>query len=198
MKDIQNSRIKLLDTFINRILCVMVGENYIDEEEMDIYRFGLECMVLKVIHYISYIIIAIFMKSVIAMIFSSIILVPLRCMAGGYHAKTRIRCYLFSCAVVAFLCKLNQVPVSMNISIIILLIADVIILAFAPVENENRPIDMDEKIIFVYKTRLILFIGNIAIIITVLLKLGIHGYMINGILVVALMLLLGKMKIKMS
>ncbi len=194
MKDIQNSRIKLLDTFINRILCVMVGEHFIDEEEADIYRFGLECMVLKVIHYISYIIIAIFMKSVVTMIFSSIILVPLRCMAGGYHAKTRIRCYLFSCAVVAFLCKLNQVPVSMNISIIILLIADVIILAFAPVENENRPIDMDEKIIFVYKTRLILLIGNIAIIISVLLKLGIHGYMINGILVVALMLLLGKIK----
>ena len=195
MKDIQNNSIKLLDEFINRILCVMVGENYIDEEETDIYRFGLECMILKVIHYISYIIIAIFMKSVVTTIISAVILVPLRCMAGGYHAKTRIRCYLFSCAVVAFLCKLNQVPFHTGISIIILLIADMIIFALAPVENENRPIDVDEKKIFVYKTRLILLIGNIAAIIFILLGLGIHKYIINGILVVALMLLLGKMKI---
>lgn len=44
---------------INWILVHILSENHIDEENAEIYYFGLECMLLKLVHYTSYIFIGI-------------------------------------------------------------------------------------------------------------------------------------------
>lgn len=52
-------------------------------------------MFLKLLHYISYLIIGIALDSLLSLFVSACIFIPLRTKAGGYHANTRIGCYFF-------------------------------------------------------------------------------------------------------
>ena len=89
-----------MDRLVNCILFKMQSEKLVDEEDIEIYQFGLECILLKLIHIISYLLIGICMEDVFSLLVSGSILIPLRRKTGGYHAKTRVGCYIFSCCVV--------------------------------------------------------------------------------------------------
>lgn len=79
---------------MNYIISVIL-ESCISKDDLEIYSFGLECMFLKLLHYISYLIIGIALDSLLSLFVSACILIPLRTKAGGYHANTRIGCYFF-------------------------------------------------------------------------------------------------------
>lgn len=81
----------------------MVKDGIILESEQDIYDFGIECLLLKLIHYISYITIAVMMQQVFDLFVMACAFYPIRVNAGGYHARTRIGCYFVSCLTVFFL-----------------------------------------------------------------------------------------------
>lgn len=89
-----------MDRLVKSILLKMQTMKFVDEEDIEIYQFGLECMLLKLVHITSYLLIGICMREFFSLLVSGSILIPLRRKAGGYHAKTRIGCYLFSCCVV--------------------------------------------------------------------------------------------------
>ncbi len=86
-----------MDRLVRGILHKIQTEELVDKEDIEIYQFGLECMLLKLIHIVSYLLIGICMGEVFSLIVSGSILIPLRRKAGGYHAKTRLGCYIFYC-----------------------------------------------------------------------------------------------------
>ena len=81
------------ETFVEKL----VSNEIINEKEADLYQFGIECLVLKLIHCISYLCIAACFQMVPQLIVIGCVLIPLRRNAGGYHAKTKMGCYIFSC-----------------------------------------------------------------------------------------------------
>lgn len=137
-----------MDEFIKHILYRLWSEKYIDSENVEIYQFGLECMLLKVIHFTSYLFIGLFMGEFLSLIVSGSVLMLLRRSTGGYHAKTKTGCYVFSCSVVALLCFTNKISMPLIVGLIGTAMADTLILWFAPIENGNRKLDQDEKIYF--------------------------------------------------
>lgn len=84
-----------MNYIIRVILECSISESCISEDDLEIYNFGLECMFLKLLHYISYLIIGIALDSLLSLFVSACIFIPLRTKAGGYHANTRIGCYFF-------------------------------------------------------------------------------------------------------
>ena len=84
----------------DRILNQLIKLNIIDSEDEEIYRFGLEGIFLKLIHYLSYFLIAALLREWVRFLlfFSAFLL--LRKNAGGYHAKTKGGCYVSSCLTV--------------------------------------------------------------------------------------------------
>ncbi len=86
-----------MDRVVKSILIKMQTGKLVDEEEIEIYQFGIECMLLKVVHIVSYLLIGICMRELLSLLVSGSILIPLRRKAGGFHAKTRMGCYIFSC-----------------------------------------------------------------------------------------------------
>lgn len=182
----------ILDLFLKHI----ISEECIKEEELDIYRFGLECMILKLIHYVSYIIIAIVLRSLPGLLISSCVMIPLRSKAGGYHAKTRVGCYIFSCSMITALCLLNKMVLPILIQIVILVIGNIILLFWAPVENENRPLEQVEINVFRKQVIITLLMADTIIFVMIWQNISICNFLINGIVMMSVLLILEKAKRK--
>lgn len=45
-----------MDKLLKNVLSCMRTKGLLDENEEDVYRFGLECLLLEVVHYLSYIV----------------------------------------------------------------------------------------------------------------------------------------------
>ena len=121
---------RILDWFLK----YMISEKYVEKEDADICRFGLECLIQKAIHYLSYIVIGFVMDALFSLFISACVMIPLRSKAGGYYAKTRIGCYIFSCLMVSLLCMMNKLALSKWINIIIFVVANIIIWTLTPIK----------------------------------------------------------------
>lgn len=98
-----------MDKLLKNVLSCMRTKGLLDENEEDVYRFGLECLLLEVVHYLSYIVIGFAMRMIMPMIVTAMVLIPLRRKSGGFHARTRSGCYLFSCSIVVAVCLLDKI-----------------------------------------------------------------------------------------
>ena len=184
----------MMNDIIDRALERFVLEECINREGSDIYRFGLECMFLKMVHYISYFLIALLFHSLGSLLVSACIFAPLRSRIGGYHAKTRLGCYVFSCFMVLLLCLINKQQIPEWILFFGLLSADIIIYLLAPAADENHPLDSVEVQSFRRQAVVVLLITNFILLAMMWLNAAISRYMFYGIVMAAVLLLLGKMK----
>ncbi len=187
-----------MDKITQKILKQLQTKNLIKKDDLQIYSFGLECLFLKIIHILSYLLIGLCMKELLSLLISGSVLIPLRRKAGGYHAKTRSGCYVFSCCVVFLLCLTNKTTAIPLIIYGELLITDILILLFAPVENENRKLNLDEQNLFRKQAIKLLFIVNAIIIAICLLDnyLFLAHWSKNGIIFAGGLLLMGIKKDK--
>lgn len=184
----------MLELTIDKIMDYILSEKCINNSEEEIYRFGLECMLLKILHYISYILIGVILHSFFPLLITSCTLVPLRRKAGGFHARTRSLCYVFSCRVVIIVCIINKLLLPIWLEIFGVIIANIVIYTWAPIENENRHLDSHEAKRFRKQTLLILCISDVLCLLLFLCKTQIDIYFMHGIMMVALLMLLEKIK----
>ena len=189
-----------MDRLVNCILFKMQSEKLVDEEDIEIYQFGLECILLKLIHIISYLLIGICMGDVFSLLVSGSILIPLRRKTGGYHAKTRVRCYIFSCCVVLLLCLFNKAEMALMVRTAGMIVADILILLLTPMENENRVLELDEKILFRKQAIVLLALVNVVVVIIFLIQkyLFLAYWLENGVLFTGVLLALGVKREKYS
>lgn len=159
---------------IDRILNQMVRLNVINRDDEEIYRFGLEAVSLKLIHYSSYLIIAVLLHEGICFLIFFTAFLLLRKSAGGCHAKTKGGCYVCSCLMVfcTLLCMKGAVVYKYVAPVgeILLLAADVSIYQLAPLGNRNRMLDEEEIFLFRKRTIVFLVLENLLVMV-----LGITG-----------------------
>lgn len=142
-----------------------------DAEQAEIIRYGLEVVLLKVIFIVATLIVGILMKSFLGCLTFMVMFMPLRSYAGGYHAKTRMQCFIQSVLTIAIIIGLLKI---INTYILTpLLILSLISLPFiwilAPVDTENKRLDKEECAIFKRKTRIVLILEVIVAIATYIL-----------------------------
>ena len=173
----------------------LVFNQIIPKEDAKLYQFGLECLILKSLHCISYLLLAACFHMLPEAIVIGCVLIPLRRNAGGYHARTKTGCYLFSCCYVALLFFLFSIGINEYIWWIAFLLSDAVIFFLCPVENENKQLDEKEVEYYRRKTRLLLMLVNFACI-----ALTVFGFQFIGSLLrcavcgAAPLLILGKIK----
>ena len=81
---------------------------------------------------------------------------PLRSNAGGYHARTATRCYVYSILLmIAVLLAMKYLYLPTFICIITLVISCAVILILAPVEDANKPLDDIEQVVYRKRTYMI-------------------------------------------
>lgn len=153
----------------DRILSQLIKLNIIDREDEEIYRFGLEGLFLKLIHYTSYLVIALLTHEIICFLIFFAAFLVLRKSAGGYHAKTRGGCYVSSCFLVFCMMICIKMMVGSNYAepagCSLLLLSDLCIFTIAPLGNRNREYDPEETQLFRKRTVFFLILENALVVI---------------------------------
>lgn len=181
--------IEKIETIIIRNL---VCYNLVNEDEIEIYKFGIECFVLKVIHYFTYCIIALFCGCLYEFVFFIISYIALRKYAGGIHANTRIGCLVISNFILSGVLILGHKIEKSVLLYILSVLSFLVIVLFAPVDNPNRILSNAERKRF----------KKIAILVCLLeLVVSFAGYKFEylkwvqfGVIIGAFMTILGKIK----
>lgn len=191
----------MIEKINSRIINFFVHKNFIKGEERDLYEYALTALTSSILHMVTITILGVCFNMLIESIVFYGSFISIRKFAGGYHAKTPIRCYLFSIIssiIVLCLIKLfNSVSIIFTYVLIMLeLLFVVLILLISPLDTENNPLTEQEKKIYRMLTSII---SILIFIISALCVLGgyrnIGNSMICGVIMSALVLLMRKIQI---
>lgn len=180
----------------DKITDSLINNGVITFQDKDLYTYGLKQGFIMILNIITTILIG----ALFGMVWQSFVFllayIPLRTYAGGYHAKTQLRCYLSSVVIMsAALLGIKLMPLSSFICLMITLIAGGVIFFLAPVEDGNKPLDQTECMVFKRRTRIILFfdIGTLQLMM-VLGQQQLSACILMVLIVLSIMLVLGKIK----
>ena len=108
-----------------RIASFFVHSRVIESENEQVYEYGLELLISTLLNGVIALVLALFSRTLWQCICFLVVFIFLRKSAGGFHAKTHLGCCSILAAVVFSI---------------------IMILRFAPLEHENKPITEKGKI----------------------------------------------------
>lgn len=88
------------------VINYLIKKNFIVEDEKEEYLYGIEVLELKILHTVGIIAISIINHRFIEMILFLTFYSYIRSIIGGFHAKTRVACFVISIMMAAFTCYL--------------------------------------------------------------------------------------------
>ncbi len=154
-----------MDVILNRITSFLANDDDIDEERLEVIRYGLEILLLKIVFYITSIALGILMHSFWECLIFLISLSSIRTLAGGYHADTRMKCFIESmCMLMAILAALKVFQESSFSYVVLSLVAFAsvtVIWVLCPIDTENKRLTSKERKILRIKTRSVLIIETV-------------------------------------
>ena len=189
--------IKLISSKVARILCE--DEKHTDNYEL--YEYAIYIILSSAFHMATVIVLGLVFNLLTESLVFYLSFIVIRKFAGGYHAKTPVRCYAFSViSSIIMLCLIKYANSVGNIFTYLLIIFEllcvVLIILMSPLDTENNPLNSYEK--KWYKTLAVLISVCIFIIslFCVLTELRNIGYsLICGVIMSTLVLLMRKVQI---
>lgn len=189
--------IKLISSKVARILCE--DEKHTDNYEL--YEYAIYILLSSAFHIATVIVLGLVFNLLTESLVFYLSFIAIRKFAGGYHAKTPVRCYAFS--VISSIIMLGLIKYANSVGniftyllIIFELLCVVLIILMSPLDTENNPLNSYEK--KWYKTLAVLISVCIFIIslFCVLTELRNIGYsLICGVIMSTLVLLMRKVQI---
>lgn len=152
-----------MEAILNKLMEFLHNnEDDMDEEKAEIVKYGLEILLLKVTFFTVTLIMGALMHSLIECLIFTAFFSSIRSLAGGYHANTRLQCFIQSMltfASVLGILKLEKVFPEIIIPLIILsVIFAAVIFYFAPIDTENKRLDDTECRTFKKKSRIVILV----------------------------------------
>ena len=142
-----------------RITWWLSSRNIISDKDSDIYQYGIQQLLTLLLNLISFLIIGFVFHAVVPTMLFILFYATLRIYAGGYHASTPIRCYLFSnIMIIIFGILFNYLPMTYIGCNLFVLPCAVFIFFFSPIGSKNKPLDKSEKRHYWTKSTLILLV----------------------------------------
>lgn len=180
----------------DRIADKFVEVHAIQAADRNIYRFGIQQGLTILLNLVTTLTIGLALGMVLEAFVFLVTYIPLRSFAGGVHAKTANRCYVYSIfMIIAVLLIIKYFPLGYLVCSCLAMVGGILIFFLAPVQDHNKPLDEKERAVYRKRTRCILCIECLLL----LLFWGIHWYV--GVSCIALtlailsiMLLLGILK----
>lgn len=174
----------------------LVRSGVVKAEDAEVYIYGINQILAYVLNASSSLIIGLIFGVTFEIVIFMAAYIPLRSFAGGYHAKTPLRCYIFSVIMLIVVSiGLKYLAVSEWVYYAVLLVSVLGVLVLSPVEDRNKPLDeMEHK---VYKKRAVIILA-IELLISGLLKLAgldsLFVAIVYSFATLSFMLIAGKIK----
>lgn len=187
-----------MNSLISRVLEYEIRNKYIDEHEKEVYQYAYIIFLEESINLLIAFIIGIFfgeLKLILCFLCSYI---PLRRYSGGYHAEKGYLCGIVSAALIILLCMLQKVEIDMHIprmGYIFLIILQLSICRFAPVDSKNKRLNENVKQKYRKTTIFLLLLQIVALLFGILLKVKcIYWGIIYSHIVLCFMMFVGTLK----
>lgn len=120
--------------------------NVINEEDTDIYVYGLELLLSFFFSVSIIMLLGILLNSIFETILFLSVFIFLRCFSGGFHAKTYWMCSLVTFSTYGISLLFSKLVSIHLIGYIILFVIGTVILAiFAPIEHPNKKLSQTQK-----------------------------------------------------
>lgn len=131
----------------NKIVDTAIRYDVIEEEERDTYTVATSLLLFSFLTWGTLIIMGILFKQITGCLVFLIFHLPIRIFAGGFHQKTRTRCYAQSCVIFLILlygAKTILYTWIVENWIVLIVISFLTIWFLAPVEAANKPLSKEE------------------------------------------------------
>ncbi len=128
----------------------MCRKNIIENEDIEIYKYGFETICSTIIGFVITLAIGMIFRMFFLSVAYYAIFVTIRQFTGGYHANSYFKCNLTFAVVTTLVFEFTKMAVysqtyTIPNHILFLVLSFIVILYFAPVENENKPLDQKQK-----------------------------------------------------
>ena len=128
----------------------MCRKNIIENEDIEIYKYGFETICSTIIGFVITLAIGMIFRMFFLSVAYYAIFVTIRRFTGGYHANSYFKCNLTFAVVTTLVFEFTKMAVysqtyTIPNHILFLVLSFIVILYFAPVENENKPLDQKQK-----------------------------------------------------
>lgn len=139
-------------------LAVHLEENQIiKSDDRELYVYGLNQGLSILLNIVTTLGIGLLFGTVLQLVVFMVAYIPLRSYAGGYHARTPVRCYLISIAMLTIISLLiKYITLGRWVYLIETAISSVIIAILSPVADNNKPLDEIEIVVYKKRTKRIL------------------------------------------
>lgn len=135
----------------------LVRSSVVKAEDAEIYIYGINQILVSILNISSALIIGMIFGVFLEVAVFMVAYIPLRTFAGGYHAKTPLRCYMLSVIMLTVVSLgLKYLSLTEWVYYAVDVLAIIIICIFSPVEDKNKPLDEIEC--KVYKKRAVLIV----------------------------------------
>lgn len=143
----------------DKITDILISNNAIKQKDREIYYYGVQQGITLLLNILTTIVIALVCGELWqCLVFMLSFILPRR-YAGGYHAKTPLRCYIYSNALIfAALLIIKYFTLGIFICGCLSIISGAIIFFLSPIEAANKPLDDKERKVYRIRTRIILVI----------------------------------------
>lgn len=144
----------MLNKLTNHITDSFVQTHTIPQADREIYRCGVQQLLQYTMSFAATLLIGILCGMFWQCLVFTVAYMLLRHSAGGYHAKTPLRCYLFSAVLIAAALRMIRILSGSMLGCgIAVPVSAVIIILFAPVGSQNKPLDETECAVFHRRAR---------------------------------------------
>lgn len=156
----------------DKIVSLLQLNSIIKNDDREIYQYGIEIIISTLINIFIDIAIGLLFNELISAIIFFILFALIRSSSGGYHADTYLKCnsiFALNLSIVLLWIKYATVFYDLSVHLAFIFIYFAVIIKFAPMENENKPLDKLQKI---KSKKLCLIYGTILTITTLILWYG--------------------------
>ena len=123
-------------------------QGIIQKEDIDTCRYGLDVFISSVLEIASILTIVTFVENFFETVLFFTAFIPLRVYAGGYHADTKLKCYLISLGVYGiFTVIINELPSGayLPVTLISTMLSMIMVLIVAPIIHKNKTVNEIER-----------------------------------------------------
>lgn len=198
----ENQEMIYMDKILNKIMrFISENDDNMDEEESEVIRYGLEILLIKISFFTAALIIGAIMQSFLECLIFITLFSLIRTTAGGYHAETRMQCFISSMSIFAVslgIIKLVSTYGYILIPLSILSVLSILIIwRLAPVDTENKRLDATEKQKFQKRTRVIILIEILIAVTTYLMNIeSVAAAAMLALIITSVLVLTGLLKNK--
>lgn len=192
----------MIRSISQKVACILSESIDNGDKNYEVYEYAVFIVLSELMHLVTVIILGLIFNLLFeSMVFYGTFII-IRKFAGGYHAKTPLRCYIFSVATsVASLVMIKLLLMQSNETIPLILLAlellSIAIISFlAPIDNENKPLNDREKKVYKVVSILasvVMLIGSIILVYFNLLSIAIP--IAFGVFMCAVVLIMRKVQI---